>query len=248
MGILYDQGNFQFEDKITKFWPEYGQNGKEDTRICDVLRHESGLSYFSEILPSTDVLWTENIKQNKVGEIIEKEAPHWPEKPGKSDSKFQYHGFTRGVIINEIARRIDTKGRTMDEIIRDEIKIDNILVTVKNEEEKAKIWRQTHNTLGNNLKQLLIPKWAGRRMEITWSGFIGLMKDLGKIFAGFGTPLFPESLAVKNGQDNADLLQVSLFLTFLTGLFTFFNNAIRAGKIGGKFKTFSFVDFNLILF
>ena len=82
---------------------------------------------------------------------------------------------------------------------------------MKNEEEKARIWSQTHNTLGNNLKQLLIPKWAGRRMEITWSGFIGLMKDLGKIFAGFGTPLFPESLAVKNGQDNADLLQVSLF-------------------------------------
>ena len=214
MGILYDQGNFQFEDKITKFWPEFGQNGKENTRICDVLRHESGLSYFSEILPSTDTLWTENIKQNKVGEIIEKEAPHWPEKPDKSDSKFQYHGFTRGVIINEIVRRIDKNGRTMDEIIRDEIKIDNILVAVKNEEEKARIWRQTHNTLGNNLKQLLIPKWAGRRMEITWSGFIGLMKDLGKIFAGFGTPLFPESLAVKNGQDNADLLQVSHGIVF----------------------------------
>ena len=213
MGILYDQGNFQFEDKITQFWPEFGQNGKEDVRICDVLRHESGLSYFAEILPSTEFLWTENIKENKVGEIIEKESLHWPEKPDKSDSKFQYHGFTRGVLINEIARRIDKKGRTIDEIIRDEIKIENILVAIKTDEEKAKICKQTHNTLGNNVKQLLIPKWAGRRMDITWGGFIWLMKNLGKIFGAFGTPLFPESLAVKTGQDNADLLQV-LFKLF----------------------------------
>ena len=54
MGMLYDKGLFKFEDKITKYWPEFGQNGKEELRICDVLRHESGLSYFTEPLSSIE--------------------------------------------------------------------------------------------------------------------------------------------------------------------------------------------------
>ena len=52
MGILYTKNLFKFEDKIAKHWPEFAQNGKEDVRICDVLRHESGLSYFTESLSS----------------------------------------------------------------------------------------------------------------------------------------------------------------------------------------------------
>ena len=52
MGMLYDKGLFKFEDKISKHWPEFGQNEKEDLQICDVLRHESGLSYFTESLPT----------------------------------------------------------------------------------------------------------------------------------------------------------------------------------------------------
>ena len=54
MGMLYDKGLFKFEDKISKYWPEFGQNGKEELRICDVLRHESGLGYFTESLSSIE--------------------------------------------------------------------------------------------------------------------------------------------------------------------------------------------------
>ena len=106
MGVLYDQGNFKFEDKVSKHWPEFAKNGKEDIRICDVLRHESGLPWFSEIPEKTEMMWTENIKKNKIGEFIENQTPQWAVKPGKPNSKFQYHSLTRGVILNEIVRRI----------------------------------------------------------------------------------------------------------------------------------------------
>ena len=209
MGILYDQGNFKFEDKVSKHWPEFAKNGKENIRICDVLRHESGLPWFSEIPEKTEMMWTENVKKNKIGEFIENQTPHWPEKPDKPDSKFQYHSLTRGVILNEIIRRIDSKGRTIDEIIREEIKIENIFVTIK-DDEKSKVCKQKHNDLSTTIKQLMIPKWAGRRMDITWEKFIWFMRNVNNIFGGFGNPIFPESLAVKTGQDNADLLQVML--------------------------------------
>ena len=46
MATLFDKGLFNYEDTITKYWPEFAQNGKENVKICDVLRHESGLAYF----------------------------------------------------------------------------------------------------------------------------------------------------------------------------------------------------------
>ena len=46
MATLFDKGLFNYEDTIAKHWPEFAQNGKENVRICDVLRHESGLAHF----------------------------------------------------------------------------------------------------------------------------------------------------------------------------------------------------------
>ena len=44
----------------------------------------------------------------QVSDIIEKEELHYPDYES-SDSKRQYHSMTRGMIINEIIRRIDPK-------------------------------------------------------------------------------------------------------------------------------------------
>ena len=38
---------FKYEDSVAKHWPEFGQNGKENVKICDVFRHQSGLSWFT---------------------------------------------------------------------------------------------------------------------------------------------------------------------------------------------------------
>ena len=56
--------------------------------------------------PTLDECTTANIKLNKVGEIIEKEELHWPEYD-KSDSKREYHAMVRGLVLNEVIRRID---------------------------------------------------------------------------------------------------------------------------------------------
>ena len=58
---------------------------------------------------------TENIKQNRIGEIIENDPPL------KKGSKRVYHAFTRDWITNEIFRRVEEKQRTMAEFWREEI-------------------------------------------------------------------------------------------------------------------------------
>ena len=147
LGMLHSKGLFQFEDKITKFWPEFGQNGKDQITIEDVLRHESGLAWFKKSIPSIEDAWTENLKCNKVGELIEMESQHFPVN-SDTNTRLEYHALTRGLILNEIVRRIDPKKRTIGEIMREEVNIDGILVGVKgnqNNSELIKIHRSKAN-------------------------------------------------------------------------------------------------------
>ena len=106
MGMLYEKGLFKYEDKISQYWPEFGENGKSEIKICDVLRHESGLAYFSKPLASFENAWTENIKKNQVGELIEQEEQHFPTEKDGIKFKREYHHSSRGMIINELVRRL----------------------------------------------------------------------------------------------------------------------------------------------
>ena len=41
--ILIERGELELKEKVTKYWPEYGKNGKEETTIEMILNHSAGL-------------------------------------------------------------------------------------------------------------------------------------------------------------------------------------------------------------
>jgi len=82
--------------------------GKGDIRVCDVLRHECGLVTLDKTVGFTDVLPSELRQRDAVAAIIQNQKPSWPK-----NTKREYHGVTRGWILNEIFRRLDPNGRTM---------------------------------------------------------------------------------------------------------------------------------------
>ena len=47
LAILIDRGLASYDDLVTKYWPEYGQNGKEKTTLLMVVNHE--VSFRSKI-------------------------------------------------------------------------------------------------------------------------------------------------------------------------------------------------------
>ena len=57
---------------MVDYWPEFGANGKDELTVADVLRHEGGLSKFDTQIAKEDIT-RQKIKENKVGEIIEKQ-------------------------------------------------------------------------------------------------------------------------------------------------------------------------------
>ena len=161
LAVLHGKGLFEYDDKVTKYWPEFGQNGKEDIKISDVCQHRAGLANFPEA-PFIKDTWTENIKTNNLGALIEKLEPTYPQLE-KHGSKCEYHAFTRGWILNEIIRRIDPKHRTMDEIFREEVNIDGIHITV-DDKDAQKLANTSSIGIAFTLIESMIPKWAGRRI------------------------------------------------------------------------------------
>ena len=82
--------------------------------------------------------------------------------------KRQYHGFTRGFIINELVRRIHPDEKTIGQILKDEIKIDGIHLG-ENVSSVYPVKKMTENYV---MKQCLTPKWAGKELDMTLPGSV----------------------------------------------------------------------------
>ena len=47
----------KYTEKISTYWPEFGQNGKENITVADLMRHEAGLPlFYPQLLHVEDTL------------------------------------------------------------------------------------------------------------------------------------------------------------------------------------------------
>jgi CubicO group peptidase (beta-lactamase class C family) len=107
--LCVQKGFLDYSQLVTKYWPEYGQNGKENTTVADILSHRAGLPFESG--PPEQILnWTAMVQS------LEQQRPLW--SPGSAHS---YHALTYGWLAGELIRRVDPKKRTVGQFIRDEI-------------------------------------------------------------------------------------------------------------------------------
>ena len=162
IGSLVSKGLLSYDARITQYWPEFGSNGKDGLTIADLMRHEAGLANFDTSLDMED-LFTENIKQNTVGRIIE---GHAPSSGASAGGKREYHALTRGWIVNEVFRRVDPTGRTIGEFLREEISrpmnADAVIGVTEHELERVSKVRALG--FGYQLFQSLKPRFLGRRI------------------------------------------------------------------------------------
>jgi CubicO group peptidase (beta-lactamase class C family) len=162
MASLVGKGLLRYDAKIADYWPEFAANGKSEITVAELMRHEAGLANFSSAL-ALDDLFTENLKQNKVGRFIEEHA----QKFGNGDgAKREYHAVTRGWIANEVFRRRDPAGRTIGEFYREDISgplAADVIIGVK-KEELARVSKISPLGFGFHLLESLKPKFLGRRV------------------------------------------------------------------------------------
>ena len=141
--LMVDRGHISYDEKVVKYWQEFGQNGKEHITVADVLRHEAGLSHVKQAISCYDAL-RGNIKDNAIGKMIEKQKPYYPQNivsDNGTTTKREYHAVSRGWILNEIVRRVDPRKRTIGEILQEDVDIEGIHCGLSDEDFK--------NTAGN---------------------------------------------------------------------------------------------------
>ena len=94
---------------VGHYWPEYSCNGKEDTKVSDLLCHRAAMFGFKDGIPSGSFQdWEKFTKQLQI------QAPY--RKPGISQG---YHALTFGWLVGELIRRVD--GRSVGEYFKEEI-------------------------------------------------------------------------------------------------------------------------------
>ena len=111
VALAHSKGFFNYDDNVSKYWPEFAENGKENVTIRQLLSHQAGLCAIDEPM---DLEILGNI--DKLSKILAAQKPLW--EPGK---KHGYHALTLGWYESELIRHTDPQHRTMGQFFQDEI-------------------------------------------------------------------------------------------------------------------------------
>eukprot|EP00698_Gefionella_okellyi_P017613 TRINITY_DN5182_c0_g1_i1.p1 TRINITY_DN5182_c0_g1~~TRINITY_DN5182_c0_g1_i1.p1 ORF type:complete len:368 (+),score=90.77 TRINITY_DN5182_c0_g1_i1:69-1172(+) len=109
---LYDRGFIQYEDKVTKYWPEFGANGKGIVTIAGVMQHRGGFPK-----PGWEWNWDD---VDDVEALEARFAAAVPTQDVTDETRTGYNGLCRGFLVNALVRRIDPQRRQLHQLIQDE--------------------------------------------------------------------------------------------------------------------------------
>jgi CubicO group peptidase (beta-lactamase class C family) len=111
LAVAHSGGLFDYDAKVSDYWPEFGQHGKSKVTIAQLLAHQAGVCAIDtpmtlELLSDPDAL----------AEVLARQRPAW--EPG---TRHGYHAFSLGLYQSELLRRVDPKHRTLGVFFQDEI-------------------------------------------------------------------------------------------------------------------------------
>jgi CubicO group peptidase (beta-lactamase class C family) len=107
--LLAQRGDLELDAPVARYWPEYGQGGKQRTLVRHVLTQQAGMVLLSEPEPAETLLdW------GRVVALLATEPPLFP--PGSSHAE---QALFFGHLVGELVRRVD--GRTLGRFFAEEI-------------------------------------------------------------------------------------------------------------------------------
>ncbi len=108
--LLVDRGLLDYDDPVSKYWPEFGRARKAAITVRQLLCHEAGLHHIRRMVDHGDRMldW-----DHMVGALAEAEPSFVP------GSMSAYHGLTFGWLIGETVQRV--ADRPFNEVLRREL-------------------------------------------------------------------------------------------------------------------------------
>jgi len=111
LALAHSRGWLDYDERVSTYWPEFAQNGKEATTVRQLLAHQAGLFAFDEPVDRDTVA-----DLDRLAVVMARQTPTWP--PGQRQA---YHALTLGFYEGELLRRIDPKHRTLGQFFHEEI-------------------------------------------------------------------------------------------------------------------------------
>ena len=111
LAIAHSRGWLDYEERVSRYWPEFAQHGKEAITVRQLLAHQAGLFALDEPVDRTVVA-----DPDRLAVVLARQKPAWG--PGARQA---YHAITLGFYQGELLRRIDPRHRTLGQFFQDEI-------------------------------------------------------------------------------------------------------------------------------
>jgi len=111
MAVAHSRGWLDYEERVSPYWPEFAQQGKEKITVRELLAHYAGLFALDQPIDRDLVA-----DLDRLAVVLARQKPAW--EPGTRQA---YHGITLGFYEGELLRRIDPQHRSLGRFFQDEI-------------------------------------------------------------------------------------------------------------------------------
>lgn len=109
--VAVARGYFDYTDRVTTIWPEFGVAGKAAITVGQLLSEQAGLAAIDLKLTAKNMA-----DQDVMADALARQSPNW--NPGDYAGN---HSYTLGWIICELIRRRDPAGRSLGRFLAEEL-------------------------------------------------------------------------------------------------------------------------------
>jgi CubicO group peptidase (beta-lactamase class C family) len=111
LAIAHSRGWLDYEERVSTYWPEFAQHGKEKITVRHLLAHQAGLFAFDEPVDRRLVA-----DLDRLAVVLARQKPTW--EPGVRQA---YHAISLGFYEGELLRRVDPRHRSLGQFFQDEV-------------------------------------------------------------------------------------------------------------------------------
>jgi CubicO group peptidase (beta-lactamase class C family) len=111
LAVAHSRGWLDYEERVSTYWSEFAQQGKESITVRQLLAHQAGLFAFDEQADRSVVT-----DLDRLAVVLARQKPVW--EPGTRQA---YHAISLGYYESELLRRVDPRHRSLGQFFHDEI-------------------------------------------------------------------------------------------------------------------------------
>ena len=111
LALAHSRGWLDYDERVSAYWPQFAQQGKERITVRQLLAHQAGLYALDQ--PLDRELLSDF---GRLADLLARQRPAW--EPGTRQG---YHAITLGFYEGELLRRIDPEHRSLGRFFQDEI-------------------------------------------------------------------------------------------------------------------------------